>query len=107
MAERDSAPKVFTDAHALPGIRPPDPVAFVLVKQAVRKALLSEVVDVSSRLEMHASALGRGVQSADWLLARRPGLLVLAQALGPFLGRDRHHFSVFAPPTQFARRWSK
>ena len=88
MAQRDRAAEVFTDAHALACTRSPHPVAVALVQQPVRKALLSEVVDVSSRLEMHASALSRRVQSADWLLARRPCLLVLAQALGPFLGRD-------------------
>jgi hypothetical protein len=56
----------------------------------VRKTLLSEVVDVGRSLEMHTSALGRRVQAAARLLARRTRLLVLAQSLSPLLGHGRH-----------------
>jgi len=104
VAQRDGAAEVFTDAHALAGVRPPDPVAVVLVQQAVRKALLSEVVDVGRSLEMHASALGRRVQAAYGLLARRPRLLVLAQAAGPLLGHGRHVLARAVKRSQIARR---
>ena len=50
-------------------------------RRAMRKALLSEVFHVCRSLEIDASALGRRVQSAYWLLARRPRPLVLVQAL--------------------------
>jgi hypothetical protein len=49
--------------------------------RAMRKALLSEVFHVCRSLEIDASALGCRVQSAYWLLARRPRPLVLVQAL--------------------------
>ena len=80
MAQRYGAAEVFADANALAGTRPSDPVAVALVEQAVREALLAEVVDGGRSLEMHASALGRRVQPAYGLLARRPRLLVLTQA---------------------------
>ena len=49
--------------------------------RAMRKALLSEVFHVCRSLEIDASALGRRVQSAYWLLARRPRPLVLAHII--------------------------
>jgi len=102
MAQRYGAAEVFADANALAGTRPSDPVAVALVQQAIREALLAEGLHVCGSLERHAHALGRRVQSADRLLARRPRLLVLAQALGLVLGlllrRYRHVFNAVAQP---------